>query len=224
MARHFDFRDDGHASFGGEPDNVFDLLLGVETAVHLLTFGVIYKAERLGPVAVTGSEGALFGEEGILFGLHSPATVVDEVPVEDIHLVHGQPVDVALDEIYAEEVSADVKVHSAPFESGFVENVEAGDGPVDARGLLGAFDLVRKELAEGLNRVVGARFFARLNCDLARADSKGVFAGRGHKGLDSDELDCGFACACFEADACTVLQHSDQELGGFKLCRVADRG
>ena len=150
MAGHFDLRDDGDESRGGIGDDLADVVLRVEAAVGC---GVKcpFAAVAAG-VADDGffAPGADVGEAGVFFDFDAPALIFGQVPVKDVHLVHGQQVDVFFDELFGHKVAADIEVHAAPWEAGIVRDADAGDRPGDVAHLARLADGVGQQLTEGL--------------------------------------------------------------------------
>ena len=119
-----DLGDDGDIAVGGIFDDVADLVLCIIAAI----FGAVVA--DTGGVADDGAAaaGADFGEEGIFFDLDAPALVFGEVPVEIVHFMQGDEVDIAFDEFDGEEVAAAVEVEAAPGEAGVVVDGDGGNG------------------------------------------------------------------------------------------------
>ena len=100
------------------------LLLRVESAVG----SAVVFASAVGSHLAALAPRADLGELRVLLDLDAPALVVGEVPVEAVHLVAGQQVDVLLREFDRPEVPAGIEVHAAPFEAWPVSDGEAGHG------------------------------------------------------------------------------------------------
>ena len=112
MARHLDFRHDGHVPRRRVAHHFADIVLGVETT---MTDAV----EPLILVTMPADEGLLAprGDRRqlrVLLDLQAPSLIVGEVPVEAVHLVQREEVDVLLDELLGLEVTRDVEVRASP--------------------------------------------------------------------------------------------------------------
>src|SRR6185437_3814694 len=59
--------------------------------------------------------------------LDTPALVFGEVPMKIIHLVQGDEIDIAFDEVHGKEMAADVEMEAAVGETGVVGDVDGGD-------------------------------------------------------------------------------------------------
>src|SRR6185312_15056221 len=71
--------------------------------------------------------GADLGEPRIFFDLDAPALVFGEMPVEVVHLMQRDEVDIAFYEIHRVEMAADVEMQTAVFETGIVVDGDGGD-------------------------------------------------------------------------------------------------
>ena len=80
------------------------------------------------------------------FYFQTPSLIVGQMPVEYIHFVFCQFVDVFLYFLFSEPVAADVKHKSAPGKLGFVGDVGTGNRPVDAFLFLAVFYFGGKHL------------------------------------------------------------------------------
>src|ERR1022692_3620051 len=83
-----------------------------------------------------------------------------------------------LDELFSEEVAADVEHQAAPGEAGVVDDVDAGHGEGGVAARL-AFDFRRKELEQRLDAVEQARRRWGLDAYAARGDRQFVALGMG---------------------------------------------
>ena len=105
MTRHFDFGDDADESRARVLDDFAYVVLRVETAVRLAVVDVERRIalgladERLRPPCAGG------GETRVFLDLDPPALVVGEMPVEGVHFVQREQVDVLLDELLRHEVA-----------------------------------------------------------------------------------------------------------------------
>ena len=148
MAGELDLRNDHHVPQRGVVDHLPDLRLRVEPAVP----GRIELHVAVRPDHRAVSPRADLRQLRIFPDFDAPALVVGQVPVEDVHLVERQEIDVFLDELHGEEMPRDVEVHSPPGEPRGVHHRNAGDDPVDLlfvlRGAAGAEHLGREQLEE----------------------------------------------------------------------------
>ena len=100
MAGHIDLGHNGDVALGSISHYVASLLLGVESAVRNAIIQVGIGAQC--GARTHGADGSEFGES---LDLYSPSLVVGKMPVESVHIVHGQQVDVLLYEIDREEMT-----------------------------------------------------------------------------------------------------------------------
>ena len=94
------------------------------------------------------------------------------MPVEDIHLVFGQLVDIFLYFLFGEPVAADVQHQSAPGKLRFVGDVGAWDRPVEAFLFPVALYLWGKHLQQGLHTVEDSGRLVCGNDDVAVFDQQ----------------------------------------------------
>ena len=146
MSGHVYFRNNTYITFGCIGQHFFHILLGVETAVgsllsRLLTF-------TLPPLAHTGSTpGTNFRQlrQGLYF--QPPSLIVRQVPVEDIHLVFGQFINILQNFFLGKPVAANIEHQPAPGELGFVSDFSTRNSPFLIFRLHSlAFNLCRKHL------------------------------------------------------------------------------
>ena len=108
------------------------------------------------------------GEPRILLDLDAPALVIGEMPVEAVHLMEREEVDVLLHELLRHEVPGDIEVRAAPREARAIRDPDGRNAPRDAIHARLAEDFWREELPHGLNSVEHAGAFARANREQAR--------------------------------------------------------
>ena len=112
MSWEVDFRNDGDMTVSGIFYQVFELFLGVKSAV---TYGV----ERHGLADKrTRAPSTDFSEIRVFFYLDSPALVVGKVEVEAVEVMQRHRVDVNLHRVDGEEVTAHVEMHPAVSKTG----------------------------------------------------------------------------------------------------------
>ena len=70
-----------------------------------------------------------FCEFRVFFDLNTPAVIIGQVPVKNVHLVHGQQVDVSFDELFREKMAGDIQMHAAVGEPGMIPDIDGGDLP-----------------------------------------------------------------------------------------------
>ena len=130
MSRYVYFRDDAHVAFCSVCQHFLHVFLCVETSVGRFFSWLLWFA--LPPLSDTWSTpGANFRQAWQGFYLQTPSLIVGQVPVEYIHFVFCQLIDVFLHFLFGEPVTADVKHKSAPGKLRFVGDVGAGNRPVD---------------------------------------------------------------------------------------------
>ena len=111
---HLDLGHDRHVPALGVLDDLSDVILRIETAVPIL------------PRSAPGTDA---GKLGVLLNLDPPALVLGQVPMQDVHLVIGEQVDVALDELLVHEVPPAIEQHPAPLIPRIVANTHARQLP-----------------------------------------------------------------------------------------------
>ena len=124
VARHLDFRDDGHEPFLRVGDDVADLVLGVKAAV-----APSVAVELLAPVTDVRLVPVCrdLGKARVRIDLDPPALVLRQVPVKAVDLVSGEHVDVVLHEVRPKEVTGNIQVHATVGETWRVFDPHSGD-------------------------------------------------------------------------------------------------
>jgi len=187
---HVDLGHHGHVPGLGIGHDLADLILGIEAPMWLaVILGVPARAADQG----LGPPGPHLGELGVLADLDPPALVVGQVPVEPVHLVQGQEVDVLQYEFLGHEVAGHVQVHAPPTEPGLVFDLHAGDPPRDRLGPGPAEDLRGQELSQGLHAVEHAGLRCRLDPRLCRRDDQAIalLAQAGQAGVNGQDKTVG---------------------------------
>ena len=111
MARELDFGNDRDEAPRGVIDHLADLLLRIEAAVG----GLVVTARLVVLAAGILADERPFAhrpharEFGVFADLDPPPLVVGQVPVEDIHLVHGHQIERALDLIDRKEMACHIE-------------------------------------------------------------------------------------------------------------------
>ena len=121
VARHVDFGNHGNKSIGGIFYDFTALLLCVEAAV---TLAVVEAGVTSDDCA--GAPGTLRGQLGVFLDFNAPALVFGDVPVEAVHAMQGNQVDVLLHELQGEEMACAVEVHATIAEARLVDNGDCG--------------------------------------------------------------------------------------------------
>src|SRR4030042_6458263 len=101
-----------------------------------------------------------------------PALSLSQVPVESVHLVHGQEVDVFLDKLFGKEMAADIKMDAPPDEPGPVFDLDKRDLPGDPFRLATAFHFRREKLEQRLDAVEEAGRSSRFDLHPAPGDGE----------------------------------------------------
>src|SRR5690349_3109848 len=114
MAGHLDLRHNGDEAIARVRDDLPYIVLRVEASVTLVVENV-----RGGITLRPSDEGSIapcadLGEPRILLDLDAPALVVGEMPVECVHLMKREEIDVLLHELLRHEMARDIEVRSAP--------------------------------------------------------------------------------------------------------------
>ena len=107
-------------TFLGIPDNIAQLFLSVVTAIADMVVN-IRVASQDGARAV----GTHLRELGVALDFYAPTLIVGEVEVQHIHVVHGQQVDVLLDEVGIEEMADHIEVHAPVYETRTVGDIRS---------------------------------------------------------------------------------------------------
>ena len=115
VSRKFDLGNDGDVSRRGVGNDFLDVLLGVEAAVAVFSLT---------------SEAANLGESGVFLNFDTPACVIDEVPVQCIHLVHGHHIEIAQHIFLGEKITGHVEHHTTPREGRVILDSNGGDTPL----------------------------------------------------------------------------------------------
>ena len=145
MSRHVYFRNDAYVAFCSVCQYFLHIFLCVEASVGRFFSRLLWCA--LPPLPDTRSApGANLCQAWQGFYFQTPSLIVGQMPVEYIHFVFCQFVDVFLYFLFSEPVAADVKHKSAPGKLGFVGDVGTGNRPVDAFLFLAVFYFGGKHL------------------------------------------------------------------------------
>ena len=75
------------------------------------------------------------------------------MPVEDVHLVRSDKVDVPFHGILRKEMATNIEMHTSPAEPRFVLNSDAWDDPRGRNDRLLTLNLRRAQLVERLNSI-----------------------------------------------------------------------
>src|SRR6185436_6732760 len=110
------------------------------------------------------------GEFWILLYLQAPGLVIGEVPVQDIELVQGHPVDELLDELRRLVVTAGIEHQPSPRKA---RRVADFDGAYRADAALRRKD--REFLPKGHRAIEESRRVVRTHHDALRLDAERVF-------------------------------------------------
>ena len=121
VARHVDFGNHGNKPIGGIFYDFTALLLCVETAV---TLAVVETGVTSDDSA--GTPGALRGQLGVFLDFDAPALVFGDVPVEAVHAMQGNQVNIFLHELQGEEMACAVEMHATIAEARLIGNGDCG--------------------------------------------------------------------------------------------------
>ena len=157
VAGHVYLGDDGDIAVGSILHDVAHLLLGIEaTIAHVVVYiGVASHGGTAAPCAH-------LGQTGIFLDFDVPSLVFGEMPVEAVHVVQRQHINILLDKVGREEVARAVEVHAAIGEAGCVVDDHGGQSHLFGLGQHG------QTLAQGLYAVEDA-----LGCGAADGDATG---------------------------------------------------
>ena len=111
MSWHIDLRHNGDMTGSNIGHNLTGLGLGIVATIRNLIVDI-----RVGTNDGTCALRTDSDELRPLLDFDAPALVVSEMPVEDIHIVHGQQVEELLHECDGEEMTRAVEVHTSPRE------------------------------------------------------------------------------------------------------------
>ena len=134
MSGQFNFGYHHHMPLLSIRHNLADIILGIVAAVAQSVF--------LCPPCTH------FGEFGVGFDFNTPALVFGEVPVQHIHFVQGEQINVSFYKVNAHEVPAAIEQHASVHKGWLVLNLSAGQE--DAAGDCG---VLKEHLTEGLDGV-----------------------------------------------------------------------
>jgi len=123
MGGHLDFGNDGHIPLPGILNQCFDLFLGIKAPVGSLFSRPDQRTAVPVELFPVDTPGPHLCELRVFFDLQTPSLVIDEMPVQDIHLVHGQIIHKPVQRFNGHEVAGHIDMHSAVGKSGMV-----GDG------------------------------------------------------------------------------------------------
>ena len=108
VAGHVNFRDNGDIAIGSIADDVTNFLLRVESAI---ADTVVYR--RIVTQGSAVAPASHLGQAGIFLDFHTPTLVIGQVPVQTVHAMQSQQVNIALYRRDREEVTHTVQVHPA---------------------------------------------------------------------------------------------------------------
>ena len=131
MARHFDFRDDRNVFAGCISHYLFYLFLSIISS----DFFPVKDLRIVGIIVIYQSFFSFrtdFHQFGELFNFNSPSLIIRQVPVENVHLVHGKHVDKLVYIIYRSEIPAWIEHHSTVRETGSIFYFDGWYRPVGA--------------------------------------------------------------------------------------------
>ena len=94
------------------------LLLRIETAVRRIVILARVVADDR-----TLALRTYFGQFRVFLDFNAPSLVIGQMPVEGVHVVQGQQINVFFDELNGEEVAAYVEVHTTVSEARFILNL-----------------------------------------------------------------------------------------------------
>ncbi len=127
MCRHLDLGYDGDISFIGITQYFSDVILCVKPAVGGFFAGFLGFAFGPWIAFMINPPGSDAGKLRVFFNLDAPPVIIAEMPVEGIHFIHGQQIDILLDEFLGEKVAGNVEMHSAVLKPGVVMDLETGN-------------------------------------------------------------------------------------------------
>src|SRR5512141_2013631 len=116
MAWHLDLGNDAHETLACVGDDLTNVVLRVEAAVSLVVEDGGRRIANLVSDDGAVAPRADVGEARVLLDLDAPSLVVREMPVEGVHLMQREEVDVLLDELLRHEMACRVEMHAAPAE------------------------------------------------------------------------------------------------------------
>ena len=128
MARHADFRHDGDKTLGRVGDDLAYLMPTVVTAVAPRRARGLVDIGR-GRGAGRDPPRADLGQPGPAGNIQPPALIVGQMPVEHVHFVQRQPVDVAFDVGHRLHMPGRIEHQPAPLKTRPVDDAQRRDGP-----------------------------------------------------------------------------------------------
>ena len=160
VAGDFDLRHNRDMPHRRVRDHFTDVVLRVKSAIDAV---VIQVTGLLAPRANAG-------EPGIFFDRQPPALVVHQMPVEDIELLHGHAIKIALDKFFALKMPRNVQHHAAPGKARPVFNPHARRLPGHFRHDVRGINFRRQQLQERLHAVKQPRRLRRPDNHRRRGD------------------------------------------------------
>ena len=127
MARHADFRHDGDKTLGRVGDDLAYLMPTVVAAVAPRRARGLVDIGR-GRGAGRDPPGADLGQPGPAGNVQPPALIVGQMPVEHVHFVQRQPVDVAFDVSDRLHMPGRIEHQPAPLKTRLVDDAQRRDG------------------------------------------------------------------------------------------------
>ncbi|MNL21291.1 hypothetical protein D3C87_1425740 [compost metagenome] len=199
-------------------DDVAHLILGVETAIETWTAGrgVDVLLSRRARVDAPSAD---LGQLRIASDLQPPGLVVGQVPMEDVELVQGHPIDEALDELGRLIVAGGIQHDAAPAEARGVGNGHGGNGRRPLPRLGGS------QLPQADGAIEKPAEVARRDDRAARGHVQAIGVGGAFRGATKDDsAGRGLAFAHRHVQAARAL-HQVGEIGRrAQGLRVAARG
>ncbi len=140
MSGQFDLRNYGDITTFCIFDNFFNIFLSVKSTMNRAVF--------------VFAPGTNLGQFRIFLDFNAPSLVFGEMPVQTVHFVISQQIDIAFYKIFGHEMTTAVQQHPPPTESRFIDDVNSRDRPVNISfDFFSGFDFQWQKLANGLNTV-----------------------------------------------------------------------
>ncbi len=120
MTRHLYLRNNHHLPFCCIFHDFSDIILGIKTAISGFFTG--FRRGYLAPwlIFTVHTPGTNTGKFGVFFDFNPPAVIICQMPVKDIHFMHGDQVDVCFNEFFRKEMARDIEMHAPPGKAGLV--------------------------------------------------------------------------------------------------------
>ena len=181
MTRHIDFRNDRDVTLGCIIDDLFHLLLRIETTILLSVILATVMANDGFATFRTN-----FRQLRILLDLDTPTLVFTQMPMETVHVVQGNHVDVLLDRIRCDVVATDIQHHTTIGETRCILN--GNSRQLDTRSLC----VSRNGFTKRLDTIENTGWCSTGNLYPLRIHLQAITFGIGDRSINRQHNTCTF--------------------------------